>query len=659
VPKLIAEAGGDPWQIDSTLQAGRPAQISDLAQAFHNAGVSTQESDIAFGEALRRFEASWNRETGEHPINDSAEVQRVKTSLGQQSKQLPKIAVDLENVAATLGEAQRTCGVLISTLDTRLQTLDDWIGQAEDLIKQDEYLLAQTTDEDAIAELEDDVSQLEQYITDCEHEAIADTKDTLGQVESIRAGYSDYLAKSLNNLRTDGYDPAAIQALDAPESPAKPEDTVQLPPPDTSAEDVNKWWTSLAPEERQRLLAEHPEQIGNLNGVPIPARSDANIAVMTADLDRVRDIANLYHVSADDVARDPAKYGLSATDIIRYQNADQTKQGLDHDADHGTKPVYLFAYDPLTFGGKGRAAIAIGNPDTAKNTAVIVPGTSSSVKGGWLHDNHNDALNLYSQANAAAPNHSTAVIAWMGYDAPNDFKDPRIATPMLARTGGEALAQDVNGLWATHLGGGQHVTVLGHSYGSTTVADAFAASGMHANDAVLLGCPGTDVAGNAASFHLDAGHVYVGAASTDPISLIGESDGLSKYVYGADVGGQLLGADPGLGTDPAGDGFGSVRFRAEVPGSDAITPHDHSYYYHPGSEALHSMADIASGHGDALGSDGMLAQPRHQPHPQVSIPGLGSVGVDIPGTPASVDPEWNRPPESITDDHVFDDQHHH
>jgi hypothetical protein len=95
-------------------------------------------------------------------------------------------------------------------------------------------------------------------------------------------------------------------------------------------------------------------------------------------------VASRYGVSADDVVRDPAKYGLSATDITRYQNADQTKQGLDHDA--GTDPLhpnltYLFAYDPLAFGGKGRAAIAIGNPDTAKSTAVIVPGTSS-VKGG-------------------------------------------------------------------------------------------------------------------------------------------------------------------------------------------------------------------------------------------------------------------------------------
>lgn len=34
IPLLIAEAGGDPWAIDQSLQAGRPAQISDLGRRF-------------------------------------------------------------------------------------------------------------------------------------------------------------------------------------------------------------------------------------------------------------------------------------------------------------------------------------------------------------------------------------------------------------------------------------------------------------------------------------------------------------------------------------------------------------------------------------------------------------------------------------------------
>jgi hypothetical protein len=639
IAALIAQAGGDPWAINQSLQVGRPAQISDLAEAFHAAGRCTAESSAAFDEARRRFDAAWNHQNGDHPINDSAEVQRTVKSLGAQSSQLPKIGTDLENIAAALAGAQRAGAGLISTLEGQLQQLDNEIGEAVEA-EEDVHLTAA------------EKRLLDQHITDLEDEAIADTKSALTQVESVRDGYSNYLNGSLATLRADGYDGQILQALDA---------TPQIPPPGTSAEDVNEWWTSLTPEERQRLIAEHPDQIGNLNGVPVLARSDANIGAMTQDLNRVRDIADRCRVPVDDVVRDPAKYGLSAADITRYQNADQTKQGLDHDAGDPLhpNPVYLFAYDPLAFGGKGRAAVAIGNPDLAKNTAVIVPGTSSSVKGSWLHDNHNDALNLYSEANAADPNNPTSVIAWMGYDAPNDFNDvQRISTPALARTGGQALAQDVNGLWATHLGAGQHVAVLGHSYGSTTVADAFALGHMHANDAVLIGCPGTDLAPNAASFHLDRGHVYVGDASTDPVGMLGQLNGLSKTVFGDNIGGQVLGTLPGLGADPALDGFGSVRFRAEVPGSDGITPHDHSYYYHLGSESLHSMADITSGHGDALAADGMTAEHRYQPG-KVTIPGLGEVGIGIPDVPIVVDPEWSRAPGSITDDHVFDEQHHH
>ncbi len=46
---------------------------------------------------------------------------------------------------------------------------------------------------------------------------------------------------------------------------------------------------------------------------------------------------------------------------------------------------------------------------------------------------------------------------------------------------------------------------------------------MQANDAVLLGCPGTDAARSAADFHLNGGQVYVGDASTDPVGMLGEA----------------------------------------------------------------------------------------------------------------------------------------
>ncbi|WP_375487208.1 glycohydrolase toxin TNT-related protein [uncultured Mycobacterium sp.] len=200
--KLIAAAGGDPWQVNASLQSGRPAQIAELGQAFHNAGQCTAEADNAFVEAYRRFEASWNRDNGEHPINDSAEVQRTIRSLRGQATQLPKIAVDLESIAATLAEAQRTCAVLISTLEAQLTDIDKQIGAAEELEKTGHLSAA-------------DKEAVDQLIASLEHTAIDDTKSTLAQLQSIRAGYSDYLQKSLTNLRSDGYDPDGIHGVDA------------------------------------------------------------------------------------------------------------------------------------------------------------------------------------------------------------------------------------------------------------------------------------------------------------------------------------------------------------------------------------------------------------------------------------------------------------
>jgi Alpha/beta hydrolase/Hydrolase N-terminal helical domain len=63
------------------------------------------------------------------------------------------------------------------------------------------------------------------------------------------------------------------------------------------------------------------------------------------------------------------------------------------------------------------------------------------------------------------------------------------------RTGGALLAADVKSLAVTHDESiPAHINVIGHSHGSTTIADAFASSGINANDAVLIGCPGTDLA---------------------------------------------------------------------------------------------------------------------------------------------------------------------
>ncbi len=592
IPALVAEAGGNPWAIDQSLQAGRPAQIAELAEAFHAAGRCTADANASFAQARSRFEAAWNHRNGDHPINASAEVQRATNSLGAQSLQLPRIGVDLETAAAGLAEAQRAATAQITTLESQLERLDDLIGQA----------VGMETDTALGA---DDRAALDAFIRTCEDDAIRDTRAALGRLRSTRDGYSAALGNSRLRLRTDGYSPTAIQALDAPEFPANPQEPNQIPPPDTKPEDVKRWWDSLSEQERDELKAQHPPELGNLNGIPVDTRGEVNAAVMNGDLHLVESVAAQNGVPVSDVLNDPAGYGLSATAIRRYANARRARDGLARSATavdqwHHRPPVYLLRYQPDAFGGEGAAAIAIGNPDTVANTAVLVKGLSTGVREGTLANP--DGVRLYEESARAAGDKPTAVVMWVGYDAPDTVWDPGLYEPDMARAGGQLLAADVNALAVTHVGAPTHLTVVGHSYGSTVVSDAAAAYGMHSNDVVLVGSPGTDVAHSAADFHLaPGGHLYVGAASGDAVTW---SPG---EVRGPGLIGPSLG---GLGDDPAVDGFGSTRFKAENPNYTANPIYDHSHYFDDGSESLFSIADVVSGRGDTLQHDGMTAHHR-------------------------------------------------
>ena len=430
------------------------------------------------------------------------------------------------------------------------------------------------------------------------------------------------------NLRTavGGLDGAPLNVgpggVPAPE--ALPYDTGAEIPVGKSPEEVKKWWDTLSREHKDQLLRDWPDKLGNLDGVPVAERHTANHTIMEQDIARPAEVAKSRGVTVEEVLAHPDQYGMAGPMMDRYNNALKAKAALDDDAKKTGAPTYLMVYEPEAFKGDGRVAIALGDPDHVPNTAVVVPGTGNSVGSNWLSGT--DATRLYAEANAADRAHPTAVVAWMGYDAPDALYDPRVGTTGLAHEGGQLLASDVNALNATHEGDG-HMTVLGHSYGSTTVADAAAGYGMHADDVVLVGCPGTDMAHSAADFHLNpGGHLYVGAASTDPVTQLGAIP--QVHVPGTDF-------TVSLGDDPAMDGYGSTRFKAEVPG--ITTPWgDHSQYYAEKSESIFSMADIVSGHGDALEHDGMTAPHRSDGNVLTDI-------IDALGVPTPNDPELFRP----------------
>ncbi|QZA08659.1 hypothetical protein K3U94_05035 [Mycolicibacter heraklionensis] len=199
VDDLVAQAGGDPWAIDDSLQAGSPTQINFLAQAFHSAAGSATAAEESFRAAQEHF-TQYNRENGEQPINNGAEVQRVKDSLHATNEQLGQIAADLETIAAALAQARATSRGNIKSLNENLGTADYLIGHYLDLENQG-------LDRDA------DIENVRQA-------AKADTETALHNETFFRNDYSKTLKQALTNLRVkDGYNPD-IRKYDAENQPA-------------------------------------------------------------------------------------------------------------------------------------------------------------------------------------------------------------------------------------------------------------------------------------------------------------------------------------------------------------------------------------------------------------------------------------------------------
>ena len=120
------------------------------------------------------------------------------------------------------------------------------------------------------------------------------------------------------------------------------------------------------------------------------------------------------------------------------------------------------------------------------------------------------------------------------------------------------------------------MTLVGHSYGSTTVGAAVTSQPVDADDLVFLGSPGV-LAGSVAELGRSAEHVFVGEARYD---WVGDLDA--------------------FGADPATAMFGATRFRADPQAGwwpERAFGGDHWHYFDPGSESLRNIARIVAGRG--------------------------------------------------------------
>ncbi|GAB3207818.1 alpha/beta hydrolase [Marinactinospora thermotolerans] len=239
-------------------------------------------------------------------------------------------------------------------------------------------------------------------------------------------------------------------------------------------------------------------------------------------------------------------------------------------------PVEPLRYEARTVGGRllladdpegGRIVEVLGDLDGADAVAVIVPGSGQNRD--VFRDNPEhpgtaplaNARALWEELRRQRPGAEVAVVAWLGYRAPQDaFPDAVTLVP--AREGARELAR-----LRRELPADARVSLVCHSYGAVVCGLAAREAGV-ADEVVALAAPGLGV-GSVADVRA---RVWSVRAPDDWI----------RFVPSLSLGPIGLGADPMAPDSPA-----------RVVASGPISGHES--YYQPGSESLANVARVVLG----------------------------------------------------------------
>ncbi|SNT29019.1 alpha/beta hydrolase [Rhodococcoides kyotonense] len=318
--------------------------------------------------------------------------------------------------------------------------------------------------------------------------------------------------------------------------------TAPFPPEGASAEQVNAYWDALPEGQRAEMIGEHPELIGNLDGIPSAARSEANISRIPEDREQLEKLAadlrmklenNMFGgwLSNDDAGLGMVEHKLADLDAI--------EQALREDPE-----ALLTVYD-MTSHERGLAAIAIGNPDVADHITVTTPGLGTNV-GESMGSMTDEATQLGREmrnqlAQSGHGDQTVANIAWIGYQPPElggvSWWDSvsgvgDVSSDDIAEDGGAALASYYQGLDAASDKPDPHISAFGHSYGSLTTSEALQQGGASVvDDAVLYGSPGLN-AQSPSDMGMPYENVWVMDAEGDHVTNVGRLGPFSAFDEG-------------------------------------------------------------------------------------------------------------------------------
>jgi uncharacterized protein YukE len=283
---------------------------------------------------------------------------------------------------------------------------------------------------------------------------------------------------------------------------------------------VAAWWKDLRRASKDALIAALPRVIGNLDGVAYADRGAANWRtvdrVSRAIERRTADLVGILHrggslTTAQRAELETLADRQRAIEAIRTTMSDST----------AGRPYTVVS---LMLGRPPLAAVAVGDMDTATRVTTAVPGMGATVAGG-LRSWAGGATNLHAAQQLAARrlgvDPDVATVAWVGYDTPKLPPALEVMSSAKARAGAERLETFLAGVSATRgWQPGDHLSLVGHSYGTTTATLATAKTPV--DNLTLLASAGVDRSvPDVAAVQVPSGHTWASQAKDDLVANIG------------------------------------------------------------------------------------------------------------------------------------------
>ncbi len=396
------------WQPDSLRQA---ADAWEIAAADIHAEVGVSVSGVT---STRDF---WSGSAAEAARQEAVVAGRASDALARATVMAVAAARD---GAAQISSARAGVLTLVAAARSEGFTVGD-DGSVSRRAAPKELLVAMSGGDPAVAE-----ELLEVRARDLTRQ-IGEALDRLGAADADAACDIDE-ALAAPVVRTPETVPAGAWPVTAGE--------VVAAWPQMSQDRIADQIAAMTPDQRERLVAQFPGQVGNTDGVPWQMRVAANRT-------------NIAQAILDE--RDPGRAAFYRTLLGE----------IDDPAGRGRVDRQIIAFDPA------RASLIElnGNLATANSVAVLVPGMNTTIEG-------SAANTATARRFVSATRGEVAVITYLGgpfprgnpVTGPIDAANPRYALDMAPRLA--AFSEDVDRTVDVP------VTYIGHSYGGSILGTA-------------------------------------------------------------------------------------------------------------------------------------------------------------------------------------------